>query len=217
MRILLLGASGRVGSWFGRFAAEKNHHVTALVRPSTEYDPPPGIRVVRGQVTEPSVLRELLPGHDVVVSCLGLRRKSKLPWARLLSPPDLVTVVTQQLVSLMPESGVRRVVLLSAGGVGETRHQSDWLVKRLIDAGNLGVAYRDLASAEKTLEGSRLDWLLVQPTTLVNGDPRDAGGAVERYKFHSTIRCSEVAAFMLRAIEISDPFTERRLMIGRVR
>mgnify|MGYP001820110548 CR=1 FL=1 len=191
MRILLLGASGRVGSRFGRLAAEKHHQVTALVRPSTTYDPPPGVRVVRGQVTEPSVLHELLPGHDVVVSCLGLRRTSKLPWARLLSPPDLVADVTQRLVSLMPESGVRRFVLLSAGGVGGTRYQSGWLVKRMIDAGNIGVAYRDLAAAEKTLEGSRLDWLAVQPVTLTDGKPSDRAGAVVSYGIRSSInQCS---------------------------
>lgn len=214
MRILLLGASGNVGGWFGRLAAQRRHDVTALVRPATPYEPPPGVNVVRGQVTDPSVLRDALPGHDIVVSCIGLRRRWKSPWARLLSPPDLVTNVTRSLVSLMPEQGVGRLVLLSAGGVGGTRHQSDRLVKRLIDAGNIGVAYRDLAAAEQILERSRLDWLIVYPVTLVNGKPTDNAAHVVNYRIRSKVRRSDVAAWMLREIEISSQFRERRVLIG---
>jgi hypothetical protein len=103
---------------------------------------------------------------------------------------------------------------ISAGGVGDSVHQLTWPVKRLIRAGNLGVAYRDLADMEGTLANSSLDWCAVRPVTLVNGTPRRPALPVQRYRLTSLIRRSEVAAWMLDAVERPTQFADRQVLLG---
>ncbi len=214
MRVLLLGASGGIGSCVGRLAAERGHDVTALVRPHTPYDPPPGVDLVRGEVLESETLYGLLPGYEVVVSCLGVKRTWKSPYARLLSPADLVATVTRSLIIAMHARGVPRLILVSAGGVGSSRARTSWFVRRLIDAGNLGVAYADLARAEVYLADSGLDYLTVRPVTLTSRRPTGRGGVVARYGILSTVRRADVAAWIVDALEQSEPFVPKDVMIG---
>jgi uncharacterized protein YbjT (DUF2867 family) len=214
MRLLVLGASGGCGQWLLRLAAERRHDVMAVVRPETSFKPPAGIDVFRGEVTDPETLHRVLPGHDAVLSALGLRRAHLLPWAPLRSPPDLTTRVARILTLAMQRHGVARLVAISAGGVGDSVGRLTWLVRQIVKAGNVGVAYRDLASMEAVLAGSALDWMVARPVTLVNGPPRSAAREVERYSVLSTVRRSEVAMWMLDAVERPTPFVERHMLLG---
>jgi putative NADH-flavin reductase len=214
MRLLVLGASGRCGQWLVRLAAEHAHDVTALVRPQTSFVQPQAVRVIRGHVTDPAMLDDILAGQDAVLSALGLRRAGLNPWSALQSPPDLTSHVAGLLAAAMPRHGVRRLVAISAGGVGESVRQLTWPVKALVRAGNVGVAYRDLENMERTFANSSLDWCVARPVTLVNGPPRRPARRVERYGLTSNIRRSEVAAWMLAAIEGPAPFADRRVLLG---
>ncbi len=214
MRVLVLGASGQCGQWVVRLAAERGHDVTALVRPETPFTPPRTVRVIRGQVNDAAVVDAALAGQDAVVSALGLRRRGLSPWSALRSPPDLTSRVAALLVAAMPGHDVRRLVAISAGGVGDSVRQLTWPVKLLVRAGNVGVAYRDLARMEATLTDSSLDWCVARPVTLAHGPPRSPARRVERYGLTSRIRRSEVAAWMLGAVELPPPFTERQVLVG---
>jgi putative NADH-flavin reductase len=214
MRLLVLGASGQCGQWLVRLAVERGHEVTASVRAETHFPLPDTVRVTRGQVTDPAVVDDILSGQDAVVSALGLRRAGLSPWSSLRSPPDLTSRVAALLVAAMPRYGVRRILAISAGGVGDSEHQLTWPVKGLVRAGNVGVAYRDLSEMERTFANSSLDWCVARPVTLVNGPPRRPAHSVERYGLTSRIRRSEVAAWMLAAIERPTPFTDRQVLLG---
>jgi putative NADH-flavin reductase len=213
LRLLVLGASGGIGSWFTRLASQRGHDVTAVVRPRASVDTA-GVAVKRGDVTDPTFLREVVAGHDVVVSCLGLRRAGKSPFARLLSPADLTERVTRILIDVMRSADVRRIVIVSAGGVRDSFAHLTWPVKRLVTTANVGVAYRDLAKMEEIVERSGLDWLLVRPVTLTGGEPTGRARLVERYGLFSTIRRADVAEWMLQAIETSSSISERRVLLG---
>ena len=76
------------------------------------------------------------------------------------------------------------------------------------------MAYRDLAKMEETFANSSLDWCVVRPVTLVNGAPRKPARRVERYGLTSHIRRSEVAAWMLAAVERPTPFADRQVLLG---
>ena len=214
MKLLILGASGGVGNWLTRLAAQAGHDVTAMVRPGSPFDPPAGVRVIRGEVLDPHALVAALEGQSAVASCLGLRRTSKLPWAPLLSPPDLTASVAQMLASAMPQAGVRRLVAISAGGVAESITKLTTPVRWMVSAGNVGTAYRDLAEMERIVASGRLDWLAVRPVTLVDGPPTGRVGKVERYGLFSIIRRADVAAWMLGALARPTPFIEQTIMLG---
>ncbi|MEM1117379.1 MAG: NAD(P)H-binding protein [Bacteroidota bacterium] len=214
MHVLILGASGGCGRWICRLARERGHAVRAVVRPSTPFDPPAGTDVVRAEVLEPGVLDGAASGQDAVLSALGIQRASVIPWARVVSPPDLTERVARQMVEVLPRHGVRRVVAISAGGVGESRGRTNALMRGVIASSNVGVAYRDLERMEATLAASDLDWMAVRPTTLTNGLPTGRARRVERYGLLSRIARADVAAFMLDAIEADAPFADRTPMIA---
>ncbi|WP_425485837.1 NAD(P)-dependent oxidoreductase [Gemmatirosa kalamazoonensis] len=134
-------------------------------------------------------------------------------WAPLRSPADLTTRVTRALVPAMARHGVRRLVAVSAGGVGESLDRCSWAVRRMVATANLGVAYRDLAAMEATLAASDLDWCVVRPVTLVDGEPTGRARPVERYGLFSVVRRADVAAFMLAAAE-SPSLGSRAVMVG---
>ena len=214
MKLAVLGASGAVGRWVVALAAGDGHAVTVVVRHSSSVAVIPGINVARGDLTDPSFLEGAVDRHDAVVSCLGLRRAGKSPFAKLLSPPDLTTRVASSLTRAMENRNVRRLVVMSAGGVGDSITQLTWPVQQLVRAGNVGVAYRDLAGMEARLGASSLDWLAVRPVTLVNGAPLGRAREVDRYGLTSIIRRSDVAAWMLAAAVRHDSFVEHTVLIG---
>jgi uncharacterized protein YbjT (DUF2867 family) len=214
LKLLVLGASGGVGQWLVRLAAERGHDVTALARPTATLDAPSSVHVIRGDVLDPGVLRAAVEGRDAVASCVGLRRAGKSPWAPLRSPENLVEAVTRALVPAMERAGLRRLVTISAAGVADSMAQLTAPVRWLVTRGNIGVAYRDLERAESVLRASALDWLAVRPVTLANGSPTGRAGPVARFRMASTVRRSDVAVWMLEALERGEPFAERTVILG---
>jgi len=214
MKLLVLGASGLTGRWLTRLSVQTGHEVTALVRPGTAFATPANVRVIRGEALDAAALATAVEGQDAVASCLGIRRASKAPWAALLSPPDLMTGVGALLVPAMARAGVRRVVAISAGGVAESITQCSAVIRWMVGAGTIGVAYRDLAEMERQLSASRLDWLAVRPVTLMNGAPTGYAGKVDRYGLFSIVRRSDVAAWMLGALARPSPYVEQTVLLG---
>lgn len=214
MRLLILGASGGCGRWLTQLAAARGHDVTAVVRQGSTTALDRNVTVRVGDVGDATFLDGLVPGHDAVLSCLGIRRAGKYPGARMLSPPDFTARVTALVLAAMRSYGVHRIVAISAGGVGDSVSRLTWIVRRVLSSGSLGAQYRDLENMEQVLASSDSDWLVVRPVTLTSGRPRGAARPVSKYGLFSHIRRSEVAEFMLSAVERAGPFAERRILIG---
>ena len=118
------------------------------------------------------------------------------------------------LVPAMERAGVSRLVAISAGGVGDSAAQLTATVRWLVTRGNIAVAYRDLERMESVLRESTLDWLVVRPVTLADGPPAGRARPVARYGATSRVRRSDVAAWMLDALERRDRFAERTVLLG---
>ena len=214
MRLLVLGASGACGRWLASLAASHGHQVTALVRPSATFEAASNIQVRRGDPMDSAVLAGAVAGQDAVASCIGIRRAAKWPWAPLRSPADLTERVTTALVPAMQRAGVRRLVAISAGGVGDSNKQLTPFVRWMLSRGTIGVSYADLARMEAMLAASDLDWLAVRPVTLKGGNPTGRAGPISRFRFFSTIRRGDVSAWMLSALEQPKPFAEHTVLLG---
>jgi nucleoside-diphosphate-sugar epimerase len=194
MRLIVFGASGRCGGHFVRLAAAAGHAVTAVVRASTAYAPPAGVRVVHGDVLDGGFVAEALGGFDAVMSGLGMRYRH--PWARRESPDDFTSRATANIVAAMAAGGVRRVSIISAAGVGDSRPGLNWPMRALLATSNVGKAYADMERVEAVLRGSDRDWQAVRPVTLSDRAPRGVR-VLDRYPATATIAREAVAAFML--------------------
>ncbi len=215
MRLVIFGASGGCGQKLVEQALERGHRVTAVTRTTSSWRPSSDARHLVGDVLDPTFLREALAEQDVALSALGLRRASLLPGSRLLSPPDLVQRFTRLLRPELGGSAIRRVIWISAGGVGDSRARLSAPVRRLVRTANVGVAYADLEAAEEATRGDDR-WLAVRPVTLVHGARTGRAGEVERYGLFSVIRRADVASWMLDVADGSRDWAGDRVLLGTV-
>lgn len=213
MKLLVLGASGGIGRYLVSGAVRRGHEVTAAIRSTSPARFDSVARVLRGEALDPGFLAEAVEGHPVVLSALGLRRAGILPWAPLRSPPDLVRSVMTHLVSVSPRQ--TRVVWVSAGGVLDSRARLSPFVRKLVTAGNVGVAYTDLEEAERRVLDAGRTWLAVRPVTLTPGEPTGRAGPVQRYGLWSHVRRSDVAEWMLDVADGTRAHEEPSVLLGR--
>lgn len=215
MKILVLGASGGCGQWVVKLAQHRGHDVTALTRPTSSFVPLEGVSLLKGEPSKEGVLEDVLPGHDAVISCLGMRlNKSGNPFLPLRSPPDLMSSITERLCSAMQKSGIQRIISISSGGVADSFGQTHWLIRFFFGRSNISIAHKDLAMMEKLFAKSDLDWMAIRPTSLKDGGPTYTAKPVRYYGLRSKITRGEVARLMLDAIEQTEPFANHTPMFA---
>jgi putative NADH-flavin reductase len=160
-QILVLGATGPTGREIVGQALEQGHGVTALARhPERLAVKHPRLELVTiDAAADPEAIARVVPGHDVVVSALGRSQG--------LRSGGLMARATPGIVVAMERAGVRRLVFISAFGVGGTAPEAPWIF-RLMFRTMLASIYADKAVAETLIRRSALDWTILAPVLLTN-------------------------------------------------
>jgi putative NADH-flavin reductase len=194
-KVLILGASGGTGKHLLHEALGRGYDVTVLARDPARL--PSGVeraRVIKGDALDDAALADAVSGQDVVISALGVGSS--------LKSRSLIARTVPAIVRAMTNAGVRRLILTSAYGVGETFRDVPILPSIL-----MRVLFRDLyadkALGETEVRRSGLDWTLVYPTTLTNGPKTGEYRAGERLHLRGlpTISRADVAEFLANQIE----------------
>ena len=162
MNILVFGAAGPTGRQVVEQALLRGHRVTAFIhRPGTLPLQHERLRVVAGDTTRDSTaVAEAVRGQDAVVSSLG-RRKS-------FRSDHLMVRSMEAIVPAMEGAGVRRLILVSAFGVGDSRRDAP-LLPRIVHSIFLRDIFEDKRVAEERVRHSNLEWTVLYPTLLTNG------------------------------------------------
>jgi putative NADH-flavin reductase len=208
MNLLILGATGGVGRHLVQLALSRGHRVTTLLRPEREVALPDGVRVVRGTLSDPDALSAALTGApfgkvDAVLSSVGQQRRHPAnPWSRSISPPDLTSVMAHHLVAALGSAGVRRLIAVSAAGVGDSATRLNLTMRFFLATTVIGQAYRDLGLMESVFSQSTLDWLAPRPTRLKDGPASGKPRVTDAFGTFSAIRRADVAAWMLDALDV---------------
>lgn len=172
--------------------------MTVLVRsPQRLTVPPDRLRVVTGSVTdEGQTLTDAIRGQDVVISALGVGTS--------LKSGGLIARSLPAIVRAMESQGVRRLIFMSAYGVGSTWKDVP-LLPRILMRVLLRDIYADKEAGEDALRRSGLDWTLVYPVTLTNGQATGRYRTGERLALRGfpTISRADVADFILTQLEDS--------------
>jgi len=211
MKLVVLGASGGCGKQLVDQALQRGHQVTAVMRPSSSFTAPTGVRVERGDLTSSEFMRSALKGQDVVLSALGLRVKGLAPW-NTPEDPTILTRSTKALVEAMKAEGVRRVVAISAGGVGDSLQLMPGFFKLLIKLTALKTAYAQLHDMEQQLFASGLEVCVPRPTGLTDGPATGKTVVATRFGGRATISRADVAGWMLDQLALPT-FSERAPII----
>lgn len=166
MKVLILGANGRTGRHAVDYAlsADKKLEVMALVRKPASLEARPGLTIVQGTPESLSDVQRAIPGCDAVLSFLSPRSGDN-PFANNIAP-NLLTLAVTNAVTAMKTHAVRRIVYLSAWGVGESLGELPAVAQWFVAHSNLKQIFADHANAEAMLEASELDWTSVRATIL---------------------------------------------------
>ena len=195
MKLFVLGATGPTGLQIVQQALAKNHLVTAFVRdPARLPISDANLATVTGALPgDARALADALPGHDAVISSLGLHNALK---AHHFSENNM-----RVLVPSMEQKGVRRLIVVSANGVGDT-HRHSPLLPRLMYRLLLADIFADKKAGEDIVRASRLDWTFAYPTLLTNGPRTGNYRAGERLELKGMPKISraDVADFVLRQL-----------------
>ncbi|MEO6252981.1 MAG: SDR family oxidoreductase [Ferruginibacter sp.] len=194
MKILILGASGLTGRLLVAKALEQHHEVTALVRDPLKLQiTHEKLTIITGDALDKEVLLKAIAGQDAVLSALG-RGKN-------LKSLDLITNAVNVLIPAMLQSNVKRLIFLSAIGVGETFVQAN-LLQKIIFRTLLRGIFADKTKAEKQIRSSTLDWTLAYPVVLTDGPGtgKYQTGEMLPMKGMPKISRDDVADFMIRQL-----------------
>ncbi|GKV63875.1 MULTISPECIES: NAD(P)-dependent oxidoreductase [Sporosarcina] len=159
MKIVVFGATGRTGSEIVRMALTDGHEVKAFVRTPEKCTPQSNLTVIQGDVRDAQAVKQVIEGVDAVVSALGTDGTTTL------------TEATSSFIEGMKACGVSRLVTIGTAGILESRTQPSKLRYQSNESHRkLTFAAEEHHKVYDMLSGSSLEWTIVCPTYLPDGE-----------------------------------------------
>ena len=151
MKILVLGASQGTGALCVKSALAKGHSVTAFSRTPAKLDVThPALTKVAGDFHDAASVRSAVAGHDAVIICA-----SPSSLGAIKEKPDYFSRGTKYCIDAMKEHGVKRLVVLTAHGVGESQPAASWFQRTFLIERLLKGFFRDHDVQERMTRGER--------------------------------------------------------------
>ena len=160
MKILVLGATGRVGSQVVKLAIQAGHQITALVRtPSKTLKSDQNLTIVQGDALNRKDIQKAMLGTEVVISALSTDGTATLSECIPL------------LINSMMLHGIKRIVTIGTAGILNSRQEAGLLRYQTKETRHKSTrATEEHHKVYNFLLQSQLDWTIVCPTYLANGE-----------------------------------------------
>ncbi|OAA56180.1 NAD-dependent epimerase/dehydratase [Niveomyces insectorum RCEF 264] len=177
MHFLLLGATGRTGKHVVSELLSQGHTAVALVRTAGSLSPRPGLTLVTGTPLSKSDIKAALYAAPslkptAAIVTLNTVRKSDSPFAPQLSPPRFLADSCANACEVLEEAGIRRIVVMSTAGAGDSWADLPWLSKAFMGWTNIKLALEDHNLVDKEIRSTKMDWTLVRAARLEFDSPK---------------------------------------------
>lgn len=201
MNILLLGATGRVGSQIVTYALQDRHHITVLVRtPEKLQINNENLTIIQGNVLNKDDIVRAMHGIDVVISALNTDGTTTLSESMPL------------IIEAMENEGIKRLISIGTAGILQSRTTPNSLRYQSSESKRKSTrAAKEHHKVYDILRQSNLEWTIVCPTYLPDGE------RVGKYRIDrnflpeggTEISVSDTAEFTFRQIKTSDYIKSR--------
>lgn len=192
MKVLVLGANGRTGSLVVNYAVATGHEVSVLVRHAS-LSSRAGVRVIEGDALKTDDVLRAMHFQDAVIECIG----GAAPWKN----QTLERGAMRNIVAAMEKSGTRRLLVVSAMGVGESKRQSPWWYRFLMVPTFLRGSTADKTAMETIVRGSGLDWVIARPPVLTDGAATGKVNVLGKNEMGHTITRADLAVWLVEQLE----------------
>ena len=195
-RILIVGATGGTGRQLVTQALERGHAVTVLVRdPSRLKIEHPQLKVIQGDVLDEGSVEAAMRGQEAVLSALGHKR--------YFYPTRILSEGSRNILRAMETHRVPRLVCETSLGIGDSAGRLGLYYTLFVIPVILPFYFWDKTRQERMIARSNVDWVIVRPGALTNGDKRGRSRHGRHVgSFFLTVRISraDVADFMLNQL-----------------
>jgi putative NADH-flavin reductase len=195
MKVAVFGATGGTGRQIVEQALGQGHDVVALVRdPAKLLLQHDHLAVVAGDVLDRGAVERTVAGVAAVFVSLGNTANN---------PDMVVSQGTAVIMAAMNAAGVKRLIVVSSLGVGDSKEQVPLFFKAII-ATALRKVFQDKEAQERLVMASELDWTIIRPGGLTDGPATGAYRAGMDRSIGGQIARSDVAAFALTQLTGDD-------------
>jgi putative NADH-flavin reductase len=195
MNILVFGASGRTGRELVKQALAQGQTVTAFVRHPASFDITHAhIKIVQGDAADRASVESAVRDQDAVICALGA--------ASLFKRDQAVVVGVHNIIMAMESAGVRRLIYLSADTVHDSRDELNALRKVFVPLLFHNSA-ADHEINESMIKQSHVDWIIIRPPMLINGERTSAYRSGEHLRARAIIpqfSRADLAEFILKQL-----------------
>ncbi|NUU79073.1 NAD(P)-dependent oxidoreductase [Paenibacillus xylanilyticus] len=159
MQILVLGASGRVGSHIVANALKDQHHVTVLVRnPEKCQSHDKNLTIIQGNVLNREDIMRAFHGADVVISALNTDGTNTLSESMPL------------IIDAMRDEGIKRIITIGTAGILQSKLSPSVLRYQSSESRRKSTrAAEEHHRVYMMLQVSTLEWTIVCPPYLTDG------------------------------------------------
>ena len=189
--VLVIGGTRATGLEVVRQLRARGDEVAVLVRPGSDGSAAEqlGAHILRGDaMNQPDIAAALASGQfRAVVSTLGARA---VKGAR----PDFEG--NRNAVDAARSAGVRRFVLVTVIGAGDSYDASPWIARRILDT-----VMKEKTKAEDYLKTSGLDYTIIRPGGLLDKEAQGRAYLTEDTRSMSWIRRSDLARLTVQALD----------------
>ena len=164
MKLVIFGATGKVGHALTTRALEVGHEVTVLVRNPAKLNVSHAkLRVIKGDATNASDVAAVVQGQDAVLNALGPTKTS---------PKDVLEINTRLVIAAMKQSDVRRTVIVGSAGIRMPQDSNDfgtqaigWIISKIIPD-----AVADKQRQLESLQVSGVEFVILRAPQITSGE-----------------------------------------------
>lgn len=200
MKILIIGATGKIGELVTKRALDANHKVVALVLDKSKMTESnnENLTIIEGDATDANVISSAVSKVDAVISTLGHNRYTTV---------EMQSNAMRVLVAAMQKNSVERIVSLTGTGV-YTEGDAPNLFDRGLTALLMFVDTKRIQDGIKhveVLKDSGLDWAVLRTPKHISGKTVSKYRVTPNVKgFNWFVRRPNIADYLITLAENVD-------------